>query len=107
MEDLSFLGVFDKDILKVLGDTRRFWRIFIFKNIRILSHVVQHHINDHPKLEELVVAYESRTAGGLLRRDVWTHLIFRENVGIQFLGSNIHVHKSMLFQKVLLILRVA
>ena len=30
--------VFDKDILEVLGDTRRFWRIFIFKNIGILSH---------------------------------------------------------------------
>ena len=72
--------VFDKDILEVLGDTRRFWRIFIFKNIGILSHAVQRHINDHPKLEELVVAYESRTAGSLLRRDIWTQLIFRENV---------------------------
>ena len=71
---------FEKGILEVLGVTRRFWRIFIFTNIGILSHAVQRHINDHPKLEELVVAYESRTAGGLLRRDIWTHLIFRENV---------------------------
>ena len=50
--------VFEKDILEVLGVTR-FWRIFIFTNIGILSHAVQCHINDHPKLEELVVAYES------------------------------------------------
>ena len=71
---------FEKGILEVLGVTRRFWRIFIFTNIGILSHAVQRHINDHPKLEELVVAYESRTAGGLSRRDVWTHLIFGENV---------------------------
>ena len=59
--------VFDKDILEVLGDTRRFWRICIFTNIGILSHAVQRHINDHSKLEELVeVAYESRTAGCLV-----------------------------------------
>ena len=35
---------FEKGILEVLGVTRRFWRIFIFTNIGILSHAVQRHI---------------------------------------------------------------
>ena len=73
--------VFDKDILEVLGDTRRFWRIFTFTNIGRNSFTCSPTSHKRPsKKEELVVPYKSRTAGGLSRREVWTHLIFRENV---------------------------
>lgn len=39
------------------------------------------------KCEELVVAYESLTAQGLLRGEVWTNLLFGEN----------HLHAVSLF----------
>ena len=44
------------------------------------SATVEPPVSDHPSCEELVVPFESSTAGSILRGQVRTHLLFGENV---------------------------
>ena len=53
-----------------------------------------------PKREELIVAYESRTAGGLVWGEVQTHLLFGENLLHAIFWVAIYVNQhACCFQK--------
>ena len=47
----------------------------IVYNRTVVVITVEPHVSDHPKCEDLLVAYENRIAGGFFREEVRTHLL--------------------------------